>query len=66
MTGAVGLQIQIGIDGAVQDVRVTNALPDGLTEAAIKAVREMKFTPASKNGAPVSSWQKIEVEYMLR
>lgn len=38
----------------IRDVRVVNGLPAGLTENAIAVARQITFTPATKNGSPVS------------
>jgi TonB family protein len=64
--GAAGLQLEVGADGSVTDVRVSNALPDGLTEEAIRAARQIKFSPAIKNGQPVACWIKTMVEFYLK
>ena len=64
--GVVALQIEVGVDGSVTDFRVTNALPDGLTEEAIKAVLSLKFLPAMKKGAPIACWIQTSVEFSLK
>ncbi|HST20397.1 MAG TPA: energy transducer TonB, partial [Blastocatellia bacterium] len=64
--GVVGLQIEVGVDGSVTDFRVTNALPDGLTEEAIKSMLSLKFLPAMKKGAPIACWIKTSVEFNLK
>ncbi|MFL6275648.1 MAG: energy transducer TonB [Blastocatellia bacterium] len=64
--GAAGLQLEVGADGSVMDVRVSNALPDGLTEEAIRAARQIKFSPAMKKGQPVACWIKTMVEFYLK
>jgi TonB family protein len=52
--------------GKVSSVVVFIPLGFGLDEQAAKAARQMRFTPASKGGRPVSFWQRIEVEFGLR
>jgi TonB family protein len=61
----VRLQIEVGADGSVQDTRVVSALPDGLTEQALVAARQLKFSPARKNNQPVSCWIPIDVDFNL-
>jgi len=39
------------------------ALDYGLTEKAIEAVRRYRFTPAMKNGEPVSVMITVEVNF---
>jgi len=64
--GVVGLQVEVGVDGSVTDFRVTNALPDGLTEEAIKSILSLKFLPAMKKRAPIACWIKTSVEFNLK
>jgi len=64
--GVISLRALIGTDGLVKDVRLFNHLPDGLDDQAIKAVRRMRFKPATKAGQPVAFWQVLEVEFNLR
>jgi hypothetical protein len=45
---------------------VVHPLPDGLTEQAIKAARQLKLSPASKNGQPVTAWIMTIVEFNLK
>jgi len=51
--GAVRLELQVGADGAVQRLEILNALPDGLTDEAIRIARHLSFKPAIKGGNPV-------------
>lgn len=64
--GTVRIRALIEGDGSVKDLRLVTHLPDGLDEAAIKAVRKMRFKPATKGGQPVAFWQMLEVEFNLR
>ena len=64
--GVVGLHVEVGVDGSVTDFRVTNALPDGLTEEAIKSILSLKFLPAMKKRAPIACWIKTSVEFNLK
>jgi TonB family protein len=61
VNGRVLLTALFGPDGQVHAVRVMQGLPDGLTRAAIDAVRQIKFVSATKDGRAVSQW--LEVEY---
>lgn len=47
--------------GKITDVQVIESLPFGMTERAIQAARQIKFTPAEKDGQQVS--QTIQIEY---
>ena len=51
--GTVVLDIIVGEDGHVRDIQVTQGLPNGLTQAAITALKQCTFTPGEKDGKPV-------------
>ena len=51
--GTVVLDLIVGADGRVRDVKVIQGLPHGLTEAALAAARACHFSPGEKDGAPV-------------
>ncbi|HEY0546322.1 MAG TPA: energy transducer TonB, partial [Pyrinomonadaceae bacterium] len=61
ITGTVTLRMVFSSSGAVTNIRALSSLPFGLTEKAISAARRIQFTPATKDGRPVS--QYIQVEY---
>jgi protein TonB len=61
--GSVVLRGLCSSDGTVKHVIALTMLPDGLTESAIEAMRQIKFTPATKNGRPVSQWVSIEYHF---
>ncbi len=55
-TGEVRLSLLVGIDGRVRDVRVLSSEPAGLfDDAAIQAVRQWTYTPATYEGEPVAT-----------
>jgi TonB family protein len=60
-TGTVRLRMVLGADGVVRHLLVVRGLPDGITEACLEAARKIKFTPAIKDGRPVST--AVMVEY---
>ena len=64
--GIIRVRALIGVDGKVKDVRLLGHLPDGLDNEAVKAVRRMRFKPATKAGQNVEFWQMLEVEFNLR
>ena len=64
--GQVLLRLLIGSDGEVKRVKVTRALPDFLTEEAIRSAYQLRFKPAMKAGQAVELWQAIEVEFNVR
>lgn len=52
--GTVELAALITPDGQAQNITVIQPLPHGLTENAIAAVKEWKFTPANGPGSRIS------------
>ena len=52
--GEVILRVVLAADGSVQHILVCKPLPHGMTEQAIKAARQIQFTPAIKDGRPVA------------
>lgn len=63
--GTVVLRAVFFEDGSVRYIRAVSGLPDGLTERAIEAAREIKFSPALKNGRAVSQYIQIEYNFNL-
>ena len=52
--GAVRLKITLLASGQVGSIVPVTRLPDGLTEKAIAAARQIRFEPKMVNGVPVS------------
>ena len=53
--GQILLRAVIDAEGNVADAEVVQGLPNGLNEAALKALRRSKFQPATLNGEPVAA-----------
>jgi TonB family protein len=51
--------------GAITDLRVVTGLPDGLTENALAAAKQIRFIPAIKDGHFVSMYIQLEYNYNL-
>jgi TonB family protein len=66
LTGGVLLEIVIKRDGSVGDVSVVRGLGAGLEQRAIEAVRQWRFDPARRQGAPVDVIVEVAVEFTLR
>jgi TonB family protein len=64
--GSVLLLVGMSRRGEVVIDKVVKGLPYGLTEKAIAAARQIKFTPAIKDGRSVSVFQTIEFKFSLR
>lgn len=64
--GDVVLEIVITNRGTVDRVRVLRGLGAGLDENAIAAVRQWRFEPARRQGAPVDVVVEVSVEFRMR
>jgi TonB family protein len=65
IAGIVILQILISDTGDVADVTVLKPLPYGLDKAAVDAVKQWKFAPATQDGAPVPVVFNITINFKL-
>jgi len=65
INGTVTLRAVFAHDGQIRDLQVIKRQPHGLTEAALRAARAIKFTPAQKNGKPVSMVIQLEYNFNL-
>jgi len=63
--GVVILEAAIDKLGNVTDARVLKPLPMGLDQAAIDAVMQWKFTPATLRGQPVAVYYNLTVSFRL-
>jgi protein TonB len=60
------LEIVVRRDGSVSDVKLISGLPSGLNDRAIAAVRQWRFSPATRLGQPVDVIVEVAVEFKLR
>ena len=65
--GSVVLECVVQTDGTVGDVRVIRSLDTtyGLDQEAIKAAKQWKFAPGTRNGEPVPVMVSIELTFTL-
>jgi len=61
--GMVMLRAIIGTAGEVRCVKPIKGLPQGLTEAAVEAVRQWRFTPATLGGKPVQVFYSVTIRF---
>jgi TonB family protein len=64
--GDVVLEIVVRSDGNVGDVKLLRSLGSGLDQKAIEAVRQWKFSPARRMGAPVDVVVEVSVNFKQR
>lgn len=65
VTGTVVFRVVFSKDGEVTNLHVMSKLPHGLTQQAISAARAIRFTPAMKDGQPVSMWMELQYNFNL-
>jgi TonB family protein len=65
LEGAVTLTGTITEQGIPRDMRVTESLGFGLDEKALAAIQQWRFTPATRQGQPVSVVMEIPVDFRL-
>lgn len=65
ISGIVVLKAVFSATGHVTNIRVVRGLPNGLTEQSIAVARQIRFTPAMKDGKPVSMWIQLEYYFSL-
>jgi TonB family protein len=63
--GDVRLLVTFGANARTTEVQVLDGLPYGLTEEAIKAVKEIRFMPATRNGIPVDETRVMTYSFDL-
>jgi TonB family protein len=66
VSGDVVMEIVIRSDGSVGDVKILQGLAGGLNDRATQAVRQWRFAPAKRLGAPVDVIVEVAVEFKLR
>jgi TonB family protein len=64
-SGIVIIRAVFSSDGTVKHIVVMKGLPDGLTEAAVRAARQIKFIPATIDGLPASQWVQLEYNFYV-
>jgi TonB family protein len=63
--GVVKLEVVFLASGEIGEIKVLAGLPDGLTEKAIQAAQQVKFTPAMKDGRAVSVRTNLEYTFKV-
>lgn len=65
ITGTVILRVLVGKTGEVEDVEILKGLPKGLSAAAVTAVRQFRFEPATADGKPVPARTTLTFNFSL-
>ncbi|MCK5734700.1 MAG: energy transducer TonB [Candidatus Latescibacteria bacterium] len=64
MEGKIFLHLLVGKNGQVEEVKFIKG-PEIFKEAAIKAARQFRFSPALQNDKPVRVWMAIPIDFKL-
>jgi TonB family protein len=64
--GTVGLECVVETDGSVGEVTVTKSLDEGLDQEAVKALRQWRFKPGTKDGKAVRVRVALEMTFTLK
>lgn len=65
-TGTVRLHVMVDAAGRAEQVRLRAGSGfDRLDQAAVAAVRDWRFVPASRNGQAVAGWVEVPVHFRL-
>jgi TonB family protein len=65
ITGIVIVEAVIDKTGAVRETQVLKGLPNGLSEAALDAIKQWTFEPATKDGQPVDVIFNLTMNFQL-
>ena len=65
ISGTVVLSVVFSRTGEVTNIEAVQTLCCGLTEKAIAAARQIRFTPAIRNGQPVSTFMRLYYNFNL-
>jgi protein TonB len=63
--GIVGLNLLIGRDGMVHEVKVEKSVSPIFDSLAVDAVMHSIFSPAKRDGKPVAVWYQFPVRFVL-
>lgn len=66
ISGIVILQAAISETGAIEHIGVLKSVAPGLDMAAVEAVRQWKFKPATKDGQPVPALLNLTINFRLK
>lgn len=63
--GRVIIQFIVTAEGRVENPTILRDIGGGCGEAAIEALRNVRFTPATQNGQPVSVYYSLPITFRL-
>ncbi len=63
--GSVSVRVTFLAEGTIGDVSLVSGLPDGLSEQAAAAAKQIRFQPAMKNGVPFTTTRIVQYNFTL-
>lgn len=66
LEGKVYIMVFVNESGGVDNVKVVKGLGGGCDEAAVKACKDIKFTPGKNKGVPVKVKRSLPIVFKLR
>ena len=63
--GKIVLFVEITSAGTVENVVVLQGMGKGMDESAVRAIKQWKFSPATKDGRPVAVMITVEMNFSL-
>lgn len=64
--GRVFIRFIVDENGEVQEPEILKDIGAGCGEAAIEGIKQLKFTPGTQNGQPVSVYYTLPVTFKLQ
>jgi TonB family protein len=65
VSGIVVLHLILASSGEIKNITVVKGLPEGLTEEAIEAAKQIEFSPAIKDGKKVSQLVTVVYNFII-
>ncbi len=65
LSGTVILMMEVGTDGLAHNIQLKQGIGSGLDEKAAEALMLWRFTPATKDGQPITVAATVEVNFKL-
>jgi TonB family protein len=65
LDGKIVLFVEITSAGVVENVVVLQKMGKGMDESAVRAIKQWKFSPATKDGRPVAGVMTVEMNFSM-
>ncbi len=64
--GVVAVRVLVGVDGRVKDIQLVDSPHGNFWRATRRhALRNWRFTPATRDGVPYESWMEVKVRFEI-